>query len=173
MKKIIQILLILFTLISCNKKEKQNIENLKIDQNVLKENNETKIAKKAQNQIYTKKESDTVTIENQIAVIFEPTDKSIEKRKREIDEEDFYIGADDYMWYLNESNKFFEKQKIKVLNVKNDKILKFVGENRNITLIKLENEKELWGIYLFDLKQKPKRINMTDTEMELKEYFGI
>ena len=173
MKKIIQILLILFTLISCNKKENQKIENLKIDQNVLKENNETKIAKKTQNQISTKKESDTVTIENQIAVIFEPTDKSIEKRKREIGEEDFYIGADDYMWYLNESNNFLEKQKIKVLNVKNDKILKFVGENRNVTLIKLENEKELWGIYLFDLKQKPKRINMTDTEMELKEYFGI
>ena len=41
MKKITLVLVILFTLFSCNKKENQNIENLKTNQAVLKENSKT------------------------------------------------------------------------------------------------------------------------------------
>lgn len=129
MKKV-TILFTLFTLFSCNKKENQNVENLKKNQTVLKENNQTKIEKKLQKNHSIKSENDTLIIENKTALIFEPTDKSIVKRKKEIGEEDFYIGADDYMWYLNESNKYLETRKIKILFVKNDKILKFIEKNK-------------------------------------------
>ena len=171
MKKNNIILLTLFILFSCNKNENQNLENLKKNQTVLKENVKTKIAQNSLKNHSKKKENDTLIVENKIALIFEPTDKSIVRRKNEIGEEDFYIGADDYMWYLNESNKYLETQKIKIQFVKNDKVLKFIEEDKNETIIKLTNENELWGIYLFDPKQKPKRIDMTDTSEEYKKYF--
>lgn len=172
MKKITLVLVILFTLFSCNKKENQNIENLKKNQAVLKENSKTIITEKSQKKDFINNENDTIIIENQTAVIFEPTDKSIEKRKKEIGEEDFYTGADDYMWYLNESNEYLKTKKIKILFVKNDKILKFIENNKNLTIINLSNENELWGIYLFDSKQKPKSIDMTNTSDEYMGYFN-
>ena len=170
MRKIIRISIIFFTIVCCNKKENLNIENPKIEQN-LQENSKPKITRKIQKPNSVKKESDTVNITNQIIVIFEPTDKAIVKRKIEIGEENFYIGADDYMWYINESNEYFKKQTKKVLLIKNNKVLKFVQENGNITFVNLSKEEELWGIYLFDTKLKPKRINMTETEKESNEYF--
>ena len=118
-----------------------------------------------------KKETNTITIEKSTVIIYEPTNKAIEKHKKEVGEEDFYIGAGDYMFYLNESNKYLELQKAKILIIKNDKILKFISADNSETIIKLNDEKEIWGIYFFDPKQKPKRIDMTGTEEEYQEYF--
>lgn len=116
-------------------------------------------------------EVDTIVIKSQIAIIIEPTDKQIEKRKKEVGEEDFYIGADDYMFYLNESSETFRKNKLEVLNIKNGKILNFQLENGNNAILELNDEDELWQIYLFDPKLKPKKIDMTDSENEYKTYF--
>jgi hypothetical protein len=127
--------------------------------------------KKIGNTETSKDKIDTIVIKNQTAIIIEPTDKQIEKRKKEVGEEDFYIGADDYMWYLNESTETFRKNKLNVLNIKNGKTIKFEMENGNNAILELNGEDELWQIYLFDPKLKPKKIDMTDSENEYKTYF--
>ncbi len=147
------LILIVIFFIACNKKEKKSIKN-----------------RTSENIEISKKITDTLRITNKCAVIFEPTANSIDKQKKEVGEEDFYISADDYLFYLNESNKFLEKQKIKIAHTKNDKILKFVSNDKSETIIKLNSEKETWGIYLFDPKRKPKKIDMTTTEEEFKKY---
>ena len=168
MKNYISVFLTLFTLISCNQTVNQKEENL----NSITTISEKKVSKKKINNTKSNKNGiDTVVIKNQTAIIIEPTDKQIEKRKREIGEEDFYIGADDYMWYLNESTETFRKNKLNVLNIKNGKIIKFEMENGNNAILELNGKDELWQIYLFDPKLKPKKIDMTDSENEYKTYF--
>jgi hypothetical protein len=168
MKNYKLISLALLTLISCNQKVNNSEENL---------NSVTTIPgkkvgnKKIENTETNKNKIDTIIIKNQIAIIIEPTDKQIEKRKKAVGEEDFYIGADDYMFYLNESTETFRKNKLQVLNIKNGKIIKFEMKNGNNAILELNQEEELWQIYLFDPKLKPKKIDMTDSENEYKTYF--
>jgi hypothetical protein len=75
------------------------------------------------------------------------------------------------MFYINESTKTFNKNNLKILNIKNDKIINFALENGNNAILELNDEGELWQIYLFDPKLKPKKIDMTESENEYKNYF--
>ena len=162
------ILFALFALISCNKKENHSKENLKSAKTISNKKIENR---KVGHTKTTNNGTDTITVKSQFAIFIEPTEKQIEKRKKEIGEEDFYIGADDYMWYISESTETFNKHKLKVLNIKNDKIINFKLENGNNVILKLTDKDELWQIYLFDPKLKPKKIDMTDSENEYKNYF--
>jgi hypothetical protein len=168
MKNFKSISLALFTLISCNQMVNNKEENLNTETTISEKKVENK---KIGNTETSKDKIDTIVIKNQTAIIIEPTDKQIEKRKKEVGEEDFYIGADDYMWYLNESTETFRKNKLNVLNIKNGKTIKFEMENGNNAILELNGEDELWQIYLFDPKLKPKKIDMTDSENEYKTYF--
>ena len=168
MKNYKSISLALFTLISCNQMVNNKEENLNTKTTISEKKVENK---KIGNTETSKNKIDTIVIKNQTAIIIEPTDKQIEKRKKEVGEEDFYIGADDYMWYLNESTETFRKNKLNVLNIKNSKTIKFEMENGNNAILELNGEDELWQIYLFDPKLKPKKIDMTDSENEYKTYF--
>jgi len=168
MKKYKSILFVLLTITSCNQKENHIEENLKETKTISSKKNENR---KAENTVTSKNLIDTIIVKSQIAIIIEPTEKQIEKRKKEVGEEDFYIGADDYMFYINESTKTFNKNKLKILNIKKDKIINFELENGSNSFLELNDEGELWQIYLFDPKLKPKKIDMTDSENEYKNYF--
>ncbi|MDD5150735.1 MAG: hypothetical protein PHC28_09730 [Flavobacterium sp.] len=168
MKNYKSISLALFTLISCNQMVNNKEENLNTETTILEKKVENK---KIGNTETSKDKIDTIVIKNQTAIIIEPTDKQIEKRKKAVGEEDFYIGVDDYMFYLNESTETFRKNKLKVLNIKSGKIIKFEMETGNNAILELNDEDELWQIYLFDPKLKPKKIDMTDSENEYKNYF--
>jgi hypothetical protein len=168
MKNYKSIFLSLFTLISCNQIVNNKEENLNTETTISEKKVENN---KIENTETSKEKIDTIVIKNQTAIIIEPTDKQIEKRKKEVGEEDFYIAADDYMWYLNESTETFRKNKLNVLNIKNGKTIKFEMENGNNAILELNGEEELWQIYLFDPKLKPKKIDMTNSENEYKTYF--
>jgi len=159
---------VIFTLIACNQIVNHKEDNL----NSVTTIPEKKVAnKKTDNAEISKNNIDTLVIKNQTAIIIEPTDKQIENGKKEVGEEDFYIGADDYVWYLNEFTATFRKNKLNVLNIKNGKIIKFEMENGNNAILKLNGKEQLWQIYLFDPKLKSKKIDKTDSENEYKTYF--
>jgi hypothetical protein len=168
MKSYKSVFLVFFTLISCNQIVNHKEDNLDSVTTISEKKVENK---KNDNAEISKNRIDTIVVKNQSAIIIEPTDKQIEKRKKEVGEEDFYIGADDYMWYLNESTETFRKNKLNVLNIKNGKTIKFEMENGNNAILELNGEDELWQIYLFNPKLKPKKIDMTDSENEYKTYF--
>jgi hypothetical protein len=168
MKNYKSVFLAFFTLISCNQIVNHKEDNL----DSIKTISEKKVEnKKNDNAEISKNRIDTILVKNQTAIIIEPTDKQIEKRKKEVGEEDFYIGADDYMWYLNQSTETFRINKLNVLKIKNGKTIKFEMENGNNAILELNGEDELWQIYLFDPKLKPKKIDITDSENEYKNYF--
>jgi hypothetical protein len=168
MKNYKSVFLAFFTLISCNQIVNHKEDNLDSVTTISEKKVENK---KNDNAEISKNRIDTILVKNQTAIIIEPTDKQIEKRKKEVGEEDFYIGADDYMWYLNQSTETFRINKLNVLKIKNGKTIKFEMENGNNAILELNGEDELWQIYLFDPKLKPKKIDITDSENEYKNYF--
>lgn len=165
MKKYILLSLGFFIIISCNENKKKDLEKSKIlDKKIIVSK------KKKANDLLSKIINDTVIIESKCAVIYEPTQKYIEKSKKNIGEENFYVGADDFLFYISETNEYLESKNIKIVTTENDKILKFISNDKRVTIIKTDLEKEMFGIYLFDPKQTPKKINITAISDEFESY---
>jgi hypothetical protein len=95
----------------------------------------------------------------------------MEKRMRAVGEEDFRIGADDYIYYMNTSAAYLEKQGLKVLDARDKKYLHFVSSGKTAQLIKLDTLPELWGIYFFNLMKKPYLVDITMIEEEYANYY--
>jgi len=115
--------------------------------------------------------SDTLIIDRQAAVFYQPDSLQMEKRMKEIGEADFRAGADDYIYYVNTSVEYLEKKGLPVLDAKNKKYLKFVLTDKQDQVIKLDTLEELWGIYLFDPKKSVYAADMTIIEDEYKSYY--
>src|SRR5215204_4930310 len=92
--------------------------------------------------------ADTLTIDGKAAVFYQPDSLQMEKRMKQVGEADFRAGADDYIYYVNTSAEYLEKQGLPVVDAKNKKYLKFVLGDRKTLVIKLDTLEELWGMYL-------------------------
>lgn len=116
-------------------------------------------------------DTDTLTIDRKAAVFYQPDSLQMDKRMKEVGEADFRAGADDYIYYINTSAEYLEKQGLPVLDAKNKKYLRFVLGDRKTQVIKLDTLEELWGMYLFDPKKKPCAADITMIEDEYKSYY--
>lgn len=126
---------------------------------------------KKQMPLPTPANGDTLTIDRKAAVFYQPDSLQIERRMKEIGEADFRTGMDDYIYYVNTSAEYLEKQGLPVLDAKDKKWLKFILADKKVQLIKLDTLEELWGMYLFDSKRKAYRVDMTLIEDEYKNYY--
>lgn len=114
---------------------------------------------------------DTLAVDKKAAVFYWPDTTQIAKRKKEIGEENFYVGADDYLYYMHTSHDFLDSIKLTILDAKDKKYLKFIRSDKSQTVIKLDTLPELWGIYFFDPNKGQKLVNMTMIDEEYKVYF--
>jgi hypothetical protein len=114
--------------------------------------------------------NDTLIVDKTCAVIVTADSLQIEKRKKELGE-NFYIGSDDYLFYLNEMQLFLDSVKLKTIDCNGKKFLKFLYADNRQELINLTNLDELWKVYLFDPKRKSKSVDMTIIDQEYKNYF--
>ena len=151
MKNFLFYLLIFLSLFSCQKEEKIN----------------SKVEKKTLKRI----KNDTIFIKEKCAVFITSTDKNIEKTKKEIGEENFYIGADDYAWYHHEAYEFISKKKVKIISINNEKVIIFKSDLGNYTILR-DTIKDLGSTYLFSSNKLPKKVFDIDIENEYKNYFG-
>lgn len=78
---------------------------------------------------------------------------------------------DDYIYYINTSTEYLQKQGLPVIDAKDKKYLRFVSVKKKETLIKLDTLKELWGIYFFDPVKSPYSADITDIETEYENYY--
>lgn len=116
-------------------------------------------------------ESDTLTINTKSAVFYQPDSLQIEKRMKESGEEAFRAGADDYVYHVNTSANYLEKQGLPVIESKNKKYIQFIMKDKKVKLIKLDTLPELWGMYLFDPMKMPHYADITLIERDYKSYF--
>jgi hypothetical protein len=114
--------------------------------------------------------NDTLIVNKTCAVIVTADSLQIAKRKEELGDE-FYIGADDYAFYLNETQIFLDSVKLKTIDCKGKKYLKFIYIDNKQEVINLTDLDELWKVYLFDPKRNSKSINMTMINEEYTSYF--
>lgn len=124
----------------------------------------------SQTQDKTISNNDTLIVDKTCAVIVSADSLQIEKRKKELGQ-DFYVGADDYAFYLNETQKFLDSIKLKTIDCNGKKFLKFIYADKKQELINLTNLDELWKVYLFDPKRESKSVDMTMIDEEYKNYF--
>ncbi len=117
------------------------------------------------------KNGDTLAIDRKSAVFFQPDSLQMEERMKKVGEKDFRAGADDYIYYINISAEFLEKQGLPVLNAKGKKYLKFLTSDKKAELVKLDTLRELWGMYLFDPEKKPHYADIIEIEDDYKSYF--
>lgn len=115
--------------------------------------------------------ADTLTISTRCAVMFEPDSLQIEKRMQEAGEENFRAGADDYLYYMNLSAEYLEKQGLPVTDAKSSKYLRFVLADKSIKLIKTDTLPGLWGFYLFDPTMQPHYADILAMEDEYQAYY--
>jgi hypothetical protein len=114
---------------------------------------------------------DTLTIDTKAAVFFQPDSSQMEKRMKEVGERDFRAGADDYIYYINISAEYLEKQGLTVMDAKGKKYLKFVKSDKKEQVVRLDTLNDLWGMYLFDPEKKPHYADITEIEDDYKNYF--
>lgn len=115
---------------------------------------------------------DTLIVKEKGAVFFEPDSTQIEKRKREVGEENFYVGTDDYLYYMQQCHTFLSNRKFKIFEgLQRMRIIKFVMANNKIDIVNLDTLAELWGVFLFDPLKQPYQIDLTQVETEFKAYY--
>jgi hypothetical protein len=115
-------------------------------------------------------DNDTLIVDKTCAVMVSADSFQIEKRKNESGE-DFYVAADDYAFYLNETKKFLDSVKLRTIMCNGKKYLKFINSENNQELINLSNLDELWKVYFFSPNKKSVVIDMTMINEEYTKYF--
>lgn len=114
--------------------------------------------------------NDTLIVDKQAAVFIEPDSLQVDKKKKQVGEEVFYIGADDYLFYMNTAHHFLDSMKMSILYVKEKKFIKFIRNDKSQQVIRTDTLNELWSLYLFDPTKKAKQIDITIIDQEYKSY---
>ncbi|MDJ1471546.1 hypothetical protein QNI19_26970 [Cytophagaceae bacterium DM2B3-1] len=115
--------------------------------------------------------ADTVVIDKRVALFISPDTIQIEKSKKELGEENFYVGADDYMFYMSNARDFLDSMKIATLDIQGKKFVKFMYSNKSQQIVALDTLPALWSIYFFDPNKKVKDVDMTMIKEEYENYF--
>ena len=121
--------------------------------------------------ISTSSLSDTLVVDRQAAVFIEPDSLKIADRKKEVGE-DFYAGADDYIYYMHTAREFLDTSGIPLLYTTGKNYIRFVRSDGSSNTISLQKLPELWSIYFFHPGKKEKRVDMTMIEEEYHSYFN-
>jgi hypothetical protein len=115
--------------------------------------------------------SDTLIIDSTAAVFTIVESAEIEKRKKKYGD-DFYTGADDFVFASSEAHNYLEKQNIKIIDANGRQFLKFVKADKSAVVIRLDTVSQLFNLYLFNPAKAPVNADMTNVEAEYKKYFS-
>jgi hypothetical protein len=116
-------------------------------------------------------DNDTMLVDKKCVVFFQPDSALIELHMKKSKEEDFRAGADDYMYYINESWQYLDKKGIKILDAKDKKYLGFISVDKKMQLVKLDTLPDLWGLYFFDPAKQPHYADIMDIESDYDNYY--
>jgi hypothetical protein len=111
----------------------------------------------------------TIVSEN-AGVLIGPDSLQIVKMKKEMGEEDFYIVADDNIYYDYEASEFLNQKKFKLVYPKT-RYIKFVSKGKEYYFDSKSKAAAGWTAVLFSpSKPTPRIINTADIEGEFKDY---
>jgi hypothetical protein len=117
------------------------------------------------------KANDTLVIKKKAAIFIRPSDARIEKEKKKGDAEGFATITNDYLYYMATAQEFLDSVKVPIVDVSNEKFIRFTANNKKSQLIEVSKLPELWSIYLFEPGKNAKQVDMTMIEEEYGSYF--
>ncbi|MFC0517457.1 hypothetical protein ACFFGT_24815 [Mucilaginibacter angelicae] len=105
------------------------------------------------------------------AVITQADISAINRQKKQSGD-DFYVGADDDVYYSGVSEEFLHGKHVKVLYTDHKtRYVKFIKNNGTSSMLKLDTLPGVFNIYLFKPSTAPYHADMTTIEDEYKRYF--
>jgi len=118
--------------------------------------------------------SDTVEIDLPSAVFYNPDSIQLEKIKAVTEAGIFESTMHEFFYQMRNSRMVLKKYypHIKILEVKNARYLLFKKMDAERELIDLNDKNDPFGLFLFDGRQAPRLVDMTNIESELGFYFS-
>jgi hypothetical protein len=112
----------------------------------------------------------TFEIGKACAVFFSPSDAELERLKKEIGEEDYFITMDDYMWYFSESSTFLEEKGLKTITT-SEKSVHVHLLNGSIKTFYPGDTTIGWSPLLFDGKNTIKKTDLVNIQPDYDALF--
>jgi hypothetical protein len=117
--------------------------------------------------------ANTETIDFDCAILIFPTEEQIERMKKDYNEEDFYVVADDNNWYQAKAIDIIDSLGIKTITAK-ERYIKLKGENKNWTLDIRKDHLPCWNLVFFNRTKAPQIIPTVNlTPEKVREFFEI
>lgn len=150
---------VLFT-IACNQPAGNKITSKKIA-----------AAKPLNSRLIKKRGEDTLIITTKCAVRIDLDTIQLDKLREKNGEDNFYIGADDNVYYSYIADSVLKAKDMVVVANKKQKYLKFVRNNGAATLIKIDTLPQPSNYYFFEPGKAPYQPDITDIKAEYQRYF--
>lgn len=107
-----------------------------------------------------------IDISEKCAVIYEPDTLKIYNAKKK-NEEGFYVGADDAMFYVSQARTILDSNRIKIIET-DLRYIDFYKQKKLYSKFDLNTDEKFWGLILFNGNDKPEEVDLTSFESELE-----
>lgn len=114
---------------------------------------------------------DTLVVDKDAAVYYQPDSVAMEKWKKSAGEGNFETIIDDWSNYMNTSSEYLTGMKLPIMQSENRKVVKFVKADGSATIVRLDTISNFWGVYLFTPAKEPLYTDPIMIENGYKSYF--
>ena len=116
---------------------------------------------------------DTLQIDLPTAVFYHPDSLQLEKIKEITDPKVFEATTHEYFFQMRNARMSIKKDwpALKIIEAKNARYLRFIGNSNNDTYIDLDTKNDPYGLFLFQPGKKPQLADMMNIDTELGFYF--
>jgi hypothetical protein len=115
--------------------------------------------------------TETLVIDKNAAVFYNPDSAQMEKWKKEAGGKNFETVIDDWSSYMNSSSEYLTTTGLPVIDASGKKLLKFVKADHSVTEVRLDTLSNYWGMYLFSTAKEPQYADIIMMEESYKKYF--
>ncbi|MBV8388459.1 MAG: hypothetical protein JO080_01530 [Mucilaginibacter sp.] len=120
------------------------------------------------------KNKDTLFVTQRSAISVWLDTATLEKRKRQYGNADFYTVADDDVYYASIADSVLKAQKLTLIDTRQFdkcKYLKFVQSNGAMSVVRIDTLAQLYTLYLFDPSRAPHEADIADMDEEYKNFY--
>jgi hypothetical protein len=115
--------------------------------------------------------NDTLLITKRSAISVWVDTATLEKRRKQYGDSDFYTVADDDVYYYSLTDSFLKSQHLPVTTVKGYQYLKFVQSDKASTVVNIDTLQQIYTMYFFDPSKAPKGVDVPDIENEYNRFY--
>ena len=120
------------------------------------------------------KSKDTLFVSRRSAVSIWLDTATLEKRRKQYGDADFYAVANDEVYYSGNADSILRAQKLPLIDTRQYdecKFIKFEQKNGVTTLVRIDTLSKLHTLYLFDPSKAPHEADVTSMDEEYGAFY--